>query len=396
MKQFGWWVDLSGVALTETGGKTASWVHALPFGTYQHPLHGELVLDVAKLTALAGSVKNKVRGIIPDIDYDHKGDPAKGNQAAGWVDDAEVRGDGLWLHVDWTETAVAEIREKKYRYFSAEFTDTWTDTQGKTHENVLLGGGLTNRPFMKNLLPVNLSELSFNQPEGGQDEVDPKKLRALLGLAETTTDDEVLAKLGELNTTIATLTADKATLVTEKTALTEAKTTLEAEVKQLKEGDTVDPALKALIDSSPAFKKLMEEKAATEKKLAESQTAIRLADTNTKLAELQSQKRYALAPVVRDGLRDLMVKLSETGAKELYELLEKLVDGSGLVDLSERGYTGRRTGDDVEPTRRFNEAVKALMEGNKDLSYGDAVEQIAKTQPALFTEYRASATAFQA
>jgi len=388
-KEFGWWVDLTKVVLTDSDAKASSWVHALPFGTYQHPLHGELHFDTSKLSALATSVKDKVRGIVPDIDYEHKTDPTKGNQAAGWVGDAEVRTDGLYLHVDWTPDAAKEIREGKYRYFSAEFTDTWTDNLGKIHENVLLGGGLTNRPYMKNLLPVNLSELSFNQPEGGQDEVDPKKLRIALGLAETTTDDEVFTKLTELGTSITALTADKTKLEGEKT-------TLEAELAKLKEPDVTDPALKQLIDSSPAFKKLVEDMQDKDKKLSEAQTSLKLAEVSTKLAELQSGKRFALAPTSRDKLRDALVKLSGDGYSTLFEFVKSVVDGTALVDLSERGYMGRRLEGDGDATKRFNDAVVQLREKNKDMSIGDAVEQIARDNPELYTEHRQQATAFQA
>src|SRR5215467_15060898 len=125
---FGWWIDLKKV---ELGDKT--WIHALPFGSYQHPVHGTMNFDATKLNALASSVKNRTRGIEPDIDYDHKTDPAKGAQAAGWVKDAEVRQDGLFLLVDFTDAATQEIKDGKYRYFSAEFNDEWTDSQGTKH-----------------------------------------------------------------------------------------------------------------------------------------------------------------------------------------------------------------------------------------------------------------------
>src|SRR5690348_7674736 len=184
MKPFGWWVDLSKVTLSDTsGGGASTWVHALPFGTYQHPIYGTMNFDASKLNALATSVKEKVRGIDPDIDYDHKQDPAKGNVAAGWVKDAMVDTDGLKLHVDFTAAATKSIKDKEYRYFSADFVDEWTDPEGGKHTDVLFGGGLTNRPYMKNLIPVNLSELLSEGPPKNDpaEDVDLKKLRELLG-----------------------------------------------------------------------------------------------------------------------------------------------------------------------------------------------------------------------
>jgi phage I-like protein len=381
-QQFGWWVDLQKVVLTDTATGASTWIHALPFGEYQHPAYGKMVFDQAKLTALAMSVNNKVRGIDPDIDYDHKTDPAKGHQAAGWVKAAQVRDNGLFLHVDFTKDATQEIKDKKYRYFSADFHDKWKDPNGTEHTDVLAGGGLTNRPYMKNLLPVNLSELSFSDPPEEEDEVDGKKLRAALQLAETITDEEVFTKLGELVAGVTKLTDDNKKLTDE--------------IAKLKTPEPeVDPELKKLIEGSPAFAKMYEAWQAKEKQLAEAQTALRLAEVNGKLAEIQNGKTFALAPVIKDDVRDILVKSDPEAAKKLYELLEKLVDGSAVVDLSERGYSGRRELDGGDTVRRFNEAVKALMEADKNLDYGSAVEAVAKEKPQLFSEYREQSYQFK-
>jgi phage I-like protein len=385
MKPFGWWVDLTGATLSDTGGGAAStWVHALPFGTYQHPLHGEMHFDAAKLTALATSVKSNVRGIDPDIDYDHKADPAKGHQAAGWVKDAEVRENGLFLKVDFTSTAAGEVKDKKYRYFSAEFVDEWTDPTGVKHQDVLLGGGLTNRPYMKNLLPVNLSELRFDEPPQKQEEneVDGKKLRVSLGLAETATDDEVFAKLGEMATTVTTLSAEK--------------TKLEDELKQFKEPPpTLDPELKKLVEASPAMKKLVETLEAQQLANQELTTALRLAETDKLLGEIQTGTTYALSPVVKDELKALMLKASPTAAKELAEFMGKITSGTGLVDLSEKGFSGRRAGDVSDANIKLGEAVRQLMEADKNLTYADAVEHVSAKNPTLFAEYREAAYSFK-
>ena len=124
------------------------------------------------------------------------------------------------------------------------------------------------------------------------------------------------------------------------------------------------------------------------KKLAELQVAMKLSDAERQLAELQSGKRFAITPVYRTKLRDLMVKLPADGSKELTEFVKAIIGGTGLVDLSERGYTSQRGDEAGSATNRFNEAVKKLMEENKDVDYGTAVERIAREDPALFNEYR--------
>jgi phage I-like protein len=385
-QHFGWWVDTSKLTLSDTSGGATTWVHALPLGSYQHPLYGQMTFDAAKLNALASSVKTKARGIDPDIDYDHKEDPAKGHQAAGWVKDARVDPTGLYLQVDFTADAAKDITEKKYRYFSAEFVDEWTDPQGVAHKDVLFGGGLTNRPYMKNLLPVNLSELLTGPPKEPPTEVDVelKKLRELLGLPEATDENGVIAKLTEMATQVTTLT-------TEKTAL-------EAEVKSLKDPKTdpkKDPELMKLIEGSPAFAKMYAELEDKDRKLAEATTAMRLAEVTTQLAELQRGRVFALAPVVREELQNILLKSSPEAGKTLAEFLEKVMDGKALVDLSERGYTGRNREPAADSTGRFNDLVQAFLKENKGSNIGDATEAVAKANPQLFADYREQSYLFK-
>jgi hypothetical protein len=148
-------IDLGGVRLAED---RPTWVHAFPFGTYTHPAHGELVFTRERLQRLADGVNRGVRGISPALDFDHREDRAKGGKAAGWIEQAEVRADGLWLAVAFTDEARAEVRAGAWRYLSPEFGE-WTNPQtGVHHADVLMGAALTNRPFLRDLAPVAASE----------------------------------------------------------------------------------------------------------------------------------------------------------------------------------------------------------------------------------------------
>jgi hypothetical protein len=104
-------------------------------------------------------VNGGVRGITPALDYDHREDRAKGGKAAGWVEAAEVRPDGLWIAVAFTAEALAEVRGGAWRYISPEFVTEWTHPRtGVRHTDVLLGAALTNRPFLRDLAPVAACE----------------------------------------------------------------------------------------------------------------------------------------------------------------------------------------------------------------------------------------------
>ena len=155
MAELNYFIDLHGVELDESN---LTWLHAMPLGTKLHPEYGKLQFTSDRLERYAANVKNRVRKIDLDIDYSHKGDPAKGHKAAGWVKDAEVRGDGLWIGVQFTDAAKAEVAAGEWRYLSPEFKDEWADADGVTHKDVLFGAALTNRPFLKDLLPIAASE----------------------------------------------------------------------------------------------------------------------------------------------------------------------------------------------------------------------------------------------
>lgn len=50
------------------------------------------------------------------------------------------------------------MKGRGFAYLSVEFHENWLDNQkGDAHGCVLLGAGLTTRPFIKNLDPVQLS-----------------------------------------------------------------------------------------------------------------------------------------------------------------------------------------------------------------------------------------------
>jgi phage I-like protein len=125
VSRYGYWVDMNSAQLGE-----ASWIQALPVGKFEHPVYGQMDFTPDRIKKFAASVKSKVRGIELDIDYDHK---AQDGKAAGWVKDADVRPDGLYLQVDWTSRAAEAIRAGEYRYFSPEFDDEWTDASGGKH-----------------------------------------------------------------------------------------------------------------------------------------------------------------------------------------------------------------------------------------------------------------------
>jgi hypothetical protein len=333
---------------------------------YKHPEYGVLKFDAARLERFANSVKTKVRGIDPDIDYDHK---ARTGEAAGWVKNAEARPDGLWLQVEWTPPAAQRIKNKEYRYFSPEFYNEWTDAQGVKHTDVLFGGGLTNRPFLKDLIPVNLSELSFKEETG----MDPKELRKKLGLPEDAPEAAVTAKLEEL---LKAPSAPEPPKVDPPTPTPPVATDAEKELAKLAE-------------TNPAIKLLLENQATQAKQLAETQKLLVMTETSNKLTEINTHadNKYALAPVFLDELKTVLPEIPKVHSDKIVGLLKKLTDGTGLVQLGEVGGTsGQRQdpGTSGSAAKAFDDAVEKIQLADPKMSYVDAVEKVNRDQPDLW------------
>jgi phage I-like protein len=388
-------VDLSGIEFDEAG----TWIQAMPLGSYEHPIHGTIDITPERVKQFAANVKAKVRGQDLDIDYDHK---SKRDDASGWVKDADARTDGLWLFVEWTKEGFQKLRDKAYKYFSPEFQDEWTNPANKQkYTDVLFGGALTNRPFLKGILPINLSEVFDNatqEPEGVG--MDPKELRKQLGLAEDATDEQVTAKIAELNTRPVAKTPEE--VKAEADAATAA-----AAGGGPASGDTGTPEaiaaseeLKKLSDANPAIKQLMEAVntlGATVQKQGET-----IATQTTQLAEATVAKQLAeldsgpnkLTPAARDLTKKIL--LGEKVGENTLALAKLTSEGKATVTIGESGGgNGPTVLDENSAQKRFTDLVDAELKLNEKLDYAGAVLAAGQKDPALYEEYREEAYSFR-
>ena|SRR5690348_1931127 len=152
-------------------GAHRSWIMLFPLGEYRHESYGKLNFTRERLSEIKRKFDGRVRYIDIALDADHAA--AKGDtRATGWIERLELREQvpdasapngvqpgGLWGLIKWTPYGLTMLRADEYRYFSPEF-GPWKDPiSGRVFKDVLCGGGLTNRPFLKNMGPVMLSEL---------------------------------------------------------------------------------------------------------------------------------------------------------------------------------------------------------------------------------------------
>jgi phage I-like protein len=131
------------------------------------------------------------------IDYEHQSAlgaaPPGWAKAAGWIRrpdgildfrlpilDSENRKSKiqnrklLWAWAELTPACLAMIKQKEYRYFSPEIHWHDLDERGKRIGTRLAAGAMTNRPFLKNLPPIEVSDEDYNGLFGLSLDVGPR------------------------------------------------------------------------------------------------------------------------------------------------------------------------------------------------------------------------------
>jgi len=275
-------------------------VQLLRDGKFSHPVYGEVLITEAILHQLKKNFDDRVRGQDISIDYTHDNETGE-KPAAFWIKDLDVRensdgkGKGLFARGEFTPKGAKLVAEKEYRYSSADFVIDYIDQSGKHHPYVLRGGTLTNRPFIKNMNPIKLSEYQPKEKEISQ--MDKEQLIAALK-AHGIDVSSLMATEGTLGTRVKELEAK----LVELNALPAQK---EAEIKVLKD------------------------------KLAEINGKIIDADKVKTINDLVASGKVVPAQ------KDAILKAFKTGE----EIAEFYKDAPAIVSLNSRGNQGEADGD---------------------------------------------------
>lgn len=370
MKSASYIIDLSAISLSENNGVDSSWVHALPIGNYKHPVYGTINIDASRAKNFAEGVVSRVRGIDLSINYNHNNEEV----AAGWVKNAESRVDGVWLFVEWVKDAAQAIKDKKWRYFSSEFVDEWMDSQGKKFKDVMMGGALTNRPYMKNLVPINLSEETYELAFGLVSTITGTDVESLKGGKMELSESDLNKIVEGLATKLAEAgkPADPATPPVADTM----KSLLEM------------PEIKQLADDNPIVKLLVKTVEDQKLSLVTSAESLKLAEINSRLKDFDNSK-IILTPVARDMVKSLAEKLPTQLSEDFWKLLTEMKKGNTfLVELGERAGATVNYGSHKTAFVQLTEIATGLRKDNKDLSETDAFDMAISANPSLYARYR--------
>lgn len=360
-------VDVGGLSFSEENGKPTSWVHVLPLGSYKHPTYGTIDVTPTRVSRFVENVKKRVRGIDPSINYLHQGD----GEAAGWVKDAEARSDGLWAFVEWTSSAAQKLKEKAFKYFSAELYEQWEDNQGQKHSDVLFGGALTNRPFMKNMVPLNLSEATVDNAFELVSTITGTDMDSLKGGKMELTDEQV--------DQIAVKLAEKMGVKKDESKKEVPDALKLAEISELKK----------LAEDNPLVAGLVKHLESQGVSLAETAQKLRETQVEQRMSEFNNSSKLVLTPATKKLVHELLMEMPQALSEKFWDVMNQMRTSQGfLVELGERTGAAVKFGEQKSAQQRFTELVNDHMKNSSTPSYPDSVEAVAKDNPSLYEEYR--------
>jgi phage I-like protein len=147
------------LALAEAAEELSQPFTVLTTGDFVHSKFGRFTVsesDLDKMVANFDALAAREHEL--PLDYDHAYGEGRDAPAAGWFKKVWRDGSRLLAQVKWTERARKAIAEGEYRYVSPEFSQKARDEHGKELGAALLSAGLTNRPHIKGMRPVALSD----------------------------------------------------------------------------------------------------------------------------------------------------------------------------------------------------------------------------------------------
>jgi len=349
-------------------------------GNWQHPLYGELKITEKDIDGFITSFNDNVRGVDLAIDLEHGATDKKG-AAAGWIKGLEKvkDNDGISLmgSIEWTELGKEAIEKGEYKYFSPEFKSSYKDNEsGKIFNNVLFGGGLTNRPFIKNMDPVLLSENvrkdivenldnSYKKFEevGGVKKMN-KDLLKTLKLSESASEEEV-------GKAINSLIEDNEKLITK---LSESEVKNVADIKKLSE---TNEALKSENGILKGTKSTLE---IDNIKLSE-----RVVNIESKLNNAEWDKIVTKALSEGKLVPAMVEKYKSLFDKDKQMAIDLMATQPIIVALDELGTKRAKAEGDGDAIALFEKEVAKIMLERK-VEYGEALVFAEKEHPKMFED----------
>lgn len=347
-------------------------------GKWKHPILKELKITDKTMNDIISNFNNNVRGVDISFDLEH-GTTSHKSEAACWVKSLKKSGDVLLAEVEWTDLGKEKIQSKNFRYFSPEYLLKYEDSEtGKEYKNVLFGGGLTNRPFIKNMNPIMLSEnVDLNSEEYQLYKLNEKEdieimnpeLLKVLKLSEGASDDAISKAINDLVENTVKLSESNEALNAEKESLNKKLEELTASNKEIT--IKLNETLGKKSDDEKTIIKLSESIKAIEGQMKETEW------NNVYTVALNEGK---IVPAMESVFKAQYMNDSE-GTKKIIEGLQP------IVKLNENGSSqGKNT--ENNDIQLFEKEVQKIMLNEKDIDYVEAVSKVAIAKPDLYYTVR--------
>lgn len=163
-------LSLIGPRLLEGANAQGVWVNIVNLGEYEHPEYGTITFTEEDFRQWKANLERGVMGGRCEdgrpciaTDYGHAMDenlPPEMQRASGYIKDLKLEGNRVYALVEFTPRALEGIKNKEWSWFSVSVVDSLIDQRtGQDVGSTLLGGALTNRPYVPDLEPIRLSDL---------------------------------------------------------------------------------------------------------------------------------------------------------------------------------------------------------------------------------------------
>lgn len=352
-------------------GQTLEW-QILRTGSWNHEVYGHIEITDKVLSDMIYNFENNVVWTQIVVDEEHDIDKkalAIYKRLYLKYIDGETQ---LWATVQLTQRWVNILKDWSYLYFSPEFKFVYQDKQtGQIYENVLTGGGVTNKPFIKRMASIQASENSQQKDKNmfyislyGMDEMQTLLQKAewqkTLSFSEKS---QIIMKFSELSDEEKEVVKTEVEQVVEKPAVeTETKTTTDenwnttTETKQLENPTTVTTTTKEVVETTPTTETISASEKALSKRVLELENQLKLSETEKSFDSMvfsDKNEKWVFVP----GQKTDFVKFVSTLTNEQTKMFSELVnwiDKNAFMMFSETGTSNVASSN---LTARFNDVV---------------------------------------
>ena len=405
-------------------------IHVVPTGKWNHPYYGEFEITPKMISQMCAYFKEGVRKDIPITPGHDNGMSGGELPAVGWFKELIDKGvDGLYAWVEWTAEGEKLLREKAFKYFSAEISWNYYDPELDIKKDILLvGGALTNKPFFKQLdmdPAAGFSEkdkdkvtFSFEVKEiiNQFNETNIMDLKTILAkkVEELSAEEVAFVKEHKGDLSAEEAEAFKSVIEETKEETPEekaARETKEAEDKAAQDKADTEAANIAAGLNADGTPKASEVSASEKGKKVELSEVEHIALTKRadaydkmfaevekgkveklvgKLVLSESNKAGRFAIAQKGAVESFIKTLSETQRDQLVNLVNAMPKKE--MDFSEKGDNGAEVSSDAtEIAKKFDEMAKAkIVASGGKMKYSVALSEVISENPEMNAAYEAS------